>query len=112
MKHRQVHYTTPALEDLSTILEYAFGERGLAAAVAIDDAIDRAIASLEKLSERGRVVPELRDRGVTEYRELIAAPYRVVFRIDDHDVWVVAIVDGRRDLEELLYERARRAALE
>ena len=54
------------------------------------------------------MVPELHDRGYTEYRERIAAPYRIVYKPAGGEVWIVAIVDGRRELEELLLERARR----
>lgn len=34
--------------------------------------------------------------------------YRIVYRVMGNEVWVLAIVDGRRDLDTLLYERARR----
>jgi toxin ParE1/3/4 len=56
-------------------------------------------------------VPELRDRGYTEFRELITAPYRVVYKSVNREVWLVAIIDGRRDLGELIFERARRMEL-
>jgi hypothetical protein len=32
----------------------------------------------------------------------------VVFRVERHEVWVVAVVDDRRDLDTLLVVRARR----
>jgi hypothetical protein len=43
-----------------------------------------------------------------EYRELIVSPYRVFFRIDEKDVGIIGILDGRRDLEETLIRRAMR----
>lgn len=54
---------------------------------------------------RGRIVPELRELGVTAYRELIVAPWRIICRIENRKVFVVEVIDSRRDLEELLYER-------
>ena len=53
-------------------------------------------------------MPELRLRGITLYRELIRAPYRIIYRIVGAEVWVLAIVDGRRDLDALLNSRIRR----
>jgi plasmid stabilization system protein ParE len=109
VKRRKVHYTTLAFEDLTALLLGIAERRGVPAAAAIDILIERQIKSLERMPDRGRRVPELVDRGHTSYRELIAAPYRIVYRPTDREVWVIAIVDGRRDLEELLAERAQRA---
>ena len=55
-----------------------------------------------------RVVPELRIRGISIYREVQRPPYRIVYRTVGAEVWVLAIVDGRRDLDGLLFDRARR----
>jgi len=35
-------------------------------------------------------------------------PYRIVYRLEPGEVWVVAVLDHRRDLDALLHERARR----
>ena len=54
---------------------------------------------------RCRVVPELREEGIDAYRELVIRPYRIMFRIHGSEVVLLAVVDGRRDLQELLLER-------
>lgn len=91
--------------------------RGIAGFIAEDDD-DAALAVVRKLREhavslstfpeRGRVVPELRQHGILSYRELIVAPWRVVYRIDGKTVSVTAVLDGRRNLEDLLLERLTR----
>ena len=53
-----------------------------------------AAASLETLAERGRVVPELADPQV---RELLVFKYRLLYRVSDGDVTVVAFLRGVRD---------------
>jgi toxin ParE1/3/4 len=53
-------------------------------------------------------VPELREIGVTEYREVVRKPYRIVYFTVGRQVYVVAILDGRRDLEDLLARRLLR----
>lgn len=62
-------------------------------------------ATLERWPQRGRVVPELLAFGITSWRELVAKPYRLVYRIEDRDVFIDGVLDARRDLEELLVER-------
>jgi toxin ParE1/3/4 len=39
------------------------------------------------------------------YRELIVKPYRLIYRVDGNDVWVIAVFDGRRDLTDVLLWR-------
>jgi hypothetical protein len=53
-------------------------------------------------------VPELRARGVTTYREIVVTTFRVVYRVESDQVWVLAVVDHRRDLDGILLARARR----
>jgi toxin ParE1/3/4 len=106
---RHVHYTTFAYDDLTKILTWIAVERGLEAARKVDDMLERAISSLTRMPDRGRMVPELRDRGYPDHREIVARPYRIVYYVVGREVWLVAILDGRRQVEELLLERARRA---
>jgi len=64
--------------------------------------------SLERTPLRGRVVPESAASGTKAWRELIVKPYRIVYRVRKDTVSVGAVLDGRRDLEDLLLERLTR----
>jgi plasmid stabilization system protein ParE len=64
--------------------------------------------SLERSPQRGRVVPELGVTGTRAWRELVVKPYRLVYRVRSGIVLVAAVIDGRRDLEDLLLERLTR----
>ena len=64
--------------------------------------------SLQTLPERGRVVPELRQIGVLQYLEVFHKPWRMIYKITGREVWIMAVLDGRRELTELLYERLAR----
>ena len=54
---------------------------------------------------KGRVAPELQAEGITQYREIIAAPWRIIYRIGDDTVYIMSIIDSRRNLDELLLQR-------
>jgi toxin ParE1/3/4 len=108
VKRREVRHSTASHEDYVALIDHLVETRGLATASAVDAKLERAIASLALFSGRGRIVPELRHAEDPEYRELISGAYRVVYRIVEDEVWIVAIVDGHRNLEELLLGRAQR----
>ena len=55
--------------------------------------------------ERGRIVPELRDQGILQYRELIIPPWRILYRISEKRVYVLSVFDSRRNIEDILLKR-------
>ena len=67
--------------------------------------LEEACRSLAKLPERGHLPPELGRIGVAPYREIDLAPYRIIYRISGTLVSVQSILDGRRDLADLLHRR-------
>jgi plasmid stabilization system protein ParE len=54
----------------------------------------KAAASLETLAERGRIVPELGDPDI---RELLVFRFRLLYRVSNDRVTVVAFLRGVRD---------------
>jgi toxin ParE1/3/4 len=40
-----------------------------------------------------------------EYREIFFKPYRIIYRVLEHNVDVLLIADGRRDMQSLLQRR-------
>jgi toxin ParE1/3/4 len=101
-----ITWSRTAVRDLDEILDYIASERDVDQALQVYERLRNGIASLSSMPRRFRQVPELVDVGLFEYREVIERPYRLVFRIADHEVVILAILDSRRDLEELLVQRA------
>ena len=102
----KIVWSEVAVADLDAILDYVAREDSVEAAQGVYEKIELKIASLAHSPSRCRVVPELQEMGVTEFRENLWGPYRICFRIYPRTVVLVAIVDGRRNLEELLVERS------
>ena len=67
--------------------------------------IRKKTLGLNVLPERGRIVPELREQGIILYREIILAPWRMIYRIFGQTVYVLAVLDARRNLEDVLLDR-------
>lgn len=99
-----VEWSEPAEADLDDILGLFAVERPQAAAE-IARRLRRLADSLKSAPQRWRVVPELKALGLSAFRELIAAPWRMIYRIQKPRVFILALLDGRRDLEEILHER-------
>jgi len=70
--------------------------------------MERRAASLATAPQRGRIVPELAFFSIQTCRELVMRPYRLIYEIEDRTVRVIAVLDGRRDLQDLLLERSIR----
>ncbi|MGI8574285.1 MAG: type II toxin-antitoxin system RelE/ParE family toxin [Egibacteraceae bacterium] len=104
----RVVWTDVAVNDLLAIVDYVADHHGVGAAEDLYQRVRDAAETLETMPRRGRVVPELSAEGIHTYRELLVGPYRVVFGLRGSDAVVFAAVDGRRDLAELLVERALR----
>lgn len=105
-KTYRVEWAPAAIDDLDEILEFIAAREGANTARRVYAKITTRIETLTIHPKRGRIVPELKQFGIKDYRELIVRPYRVFFRITKQGVGVVGVLDGRRDLEELLVNRA------
>ncbi len=53
-----------------------------------------AARSLGDLSERGRIVPDLRD---PEVREIFIGRYRLLYEVHPDEVWVMRLLHGSQD---------------
>lgn len=67
--------------------------------------IDQSLSSLSDSPARGAYPHELLALGIREYREIFFKPYRIIYRIEQTDVFVMLVADGRRDFQTLLQRR-------
>lgn len=103
----KVIWTHTAEEDLAGIVEF-IADDSIETAYAVFERIHASAAALHDLPDRGRIVPELHQNGISQYRELIIAPWRIIYRVESGSLYVTAVLDGRRNLEDLLLERLSR----
>lgn len=107
MAERNVVWSAAAAADLEAIIDF-ISRDSTEEALRVLDRLQRRAQRLTAPSLRGRIVPELRDEGIAIYRELIARPGRIIYRLDGESVLVLAVLDGRRDLADVLLERLTR----
>ena len=99
-----VKWAAIAEQDLTAIIKYIHSDNPLAAKDSLER-IKAKVSNLESLPHRGRIVPELMQQGILQYRELIIPPWRIIYRISDSNVYVFAVFDSRQNVEEILLNR-------
>lgn len=107
MKKCEVIWTDTAKKDLNEIIEYS-----------AQDSIEIAIQKYEKIKEtagqlvlfpdQGRIIPELFKQNITKYKEIIISPWRLMYKVENNVVYVMAVIDGRRNVEDILLQRLLR----
>lgn len=93
-----------AEDDLVEIVEY-YHQINPEYALKLLETIETRVNELKKFPERGRIVPELEEQHILDYRELIEGNYRLVYAVQEDMVVIHTILDGRRDFEELIINK-------
>lgn len=93
----EVEWSPEATEDLESIAEYIARDSEFYARAVVTEifAVSRSIAEFPLI---GRIVPEIGDERI---RERFIYSYRLVYRIEAARILVVAVIHGKRLLENI-----------
>lgn len=103
-----VFLTDGASGDIVEIWRYISLNDCVAAADTIKNALRKTIEKLATMPQRGHIPPELERIGVSGYHEVHYKPYRIIYFVRGKDVFVIAVFDGRRNIQEILLQRCFR----
>ena len=101
----KVLLTSDAARDLDALYYYIALHDAPRKADCVLEQIEKAFSKLSKFPERGAYPKELLAIGIREYREIFFKPYRIIYRVMGKNVYVLLVVDGRRDMQSLLQRR-------
>lgn len=101
----KVLLSNDAARDLGELYDYIALHDAPRKADYVLEQIEKAFSKLSEFPERGAYPKELLAIGIREYREIFFKPYRIIYRVIDKNVYVLLIVDGRRDMQSLLQRR-------
>ena len=91
---RRVRWSPSAENALDEAIAFVFKESPSTAQRLLEEVLTAA-ASLSTLSDRGSHVPEVEDPSV---RQLLCNPYRVIYRVDEDEVVILALLHQRQDV--------------
>lgn len=97
--------TKDAARDLNELYVYIAVHDSPRKADYVLEQIKTTFTTFSEFPERGVYPKELLKLGIREYREIFFKPYRIIYRVIDKSVYVLLIVDGRRDMQSLLQRR-------
>jgi toxin ParE1/3/4 len=107
MKH-QVLVVAEAEEDILDIYRYVLTQDGRERADYVLRKLQDVCRSLVTLPRRGHIPPELERIGVFDFLETHFKPYRIIYQVVGRKVFIQCVLDGRRDMQELLERRLLR----
>jgi plasmid stabilization system protein ParE len=102
MPHRLI-WSPEAADDLAGISAYISQHSPTIAA----DFVARMLDAIDRLADFPHLGPAIRDLKRSRYRHLIFRPYRIIYRVTDEAVVLIAIVHGAQDLKRFLRRRRR-----
>lgn len=98
----KVTFTHPALRSLKRLYDYRKGMSGIEAARRFRKTIFDSVIPLKDFPRLGKLEESLVDQKY-EYRYMLATGCKIVYRIEDAEIFVVEIFDTRQDPEKLIF---------
>mgnify|MGYP001550016623 CR=1 FL=1 len=103
-KQYKVIWSRTAERDLESIIDYIAEDSPLNAKRILTK-IKKRSSVLYSYPARGRIVPELKEFNILQYREIIVDPWRIIYKIAEDKVIVMSVIDARRNVEDILLDR-------
>lgn len=107
MKRLPVRWAQAASLDVIEIVEFVKRDRPDAARKLGHSFLTEA-SRLRRNPRQGKVVPELLEKGIGDYRQVVIVAYRLIYAVRTEFIDVVAVIDSRRDVQSLVLRRLMR----
>lgn len=108
MKEYTVYLTEVAETDVIEICDYVSLHDSPRKADDLLGNIKETCLGLSEIPSRGHIPPELERISVFDFREIHFKPYRIIYQVLGTEIYIYCVLDGRRDLQELLQRRLLR----
>jgi len=92
---KRIDWSPEAIEDLNAIAEYINRDSEFYARSVVSKILSLAM-NLSEFPMVGRAVPELEDENI---RERFAYSYRLIYRVEQERMLIVAVIHGKRLLK-------------
>jgi toxin ParE1/3/4 len=104
MKYK-INWSKDAGEEFIEIISWYKHNVGKNAAQKIYSKINSQIEKLKDMPGIGKAVQILKDIGVNNYRQIVQDNWIIYYRVEGRNIYIVSVIDGRRNLEEILYKK-------
>ena len=104
----EVFLTEDSEKDIFEIYNYVALNDSIGKADNRFEGLQETCFSLENYPARGHIPPELERINVREFSEIHFKPYRIIYQIREKNIFIHCILDGRRNLQDILQDRLLR----
>jgi len=104
----QIFILEDAEIDILEIFQYIAVNDSSSKADRFIEALEKKCNSLSSFAKRGHIPPELDRVSIFNYLEINYKTYRIIYQLVENHVFIHCILDGRRDLAEVLHQRLLR----
>jgi plasmid stabilization system protein ParE len=98
-------WSANAEADVLDIVAYIKNHSGPMTAAKIYERIKARAEPLVDFPLSGRAVPQLADIGINDVRQITEKPWIIYYKIVDNEIWILSVIDSRRDLEGIIYAK-------
>ncbi|MFP3091415.1 type II toxin-antitoxin system RelE/ParE family toxin [Treponema sp. TIM-1] len=67
--------------------------------------INSQIKKLKDMPGMGKQVQILKDIGINDYRQIVQDHWILYYKTEGQCIHIISVIDGRRNLEEILYKK-------
>jgi len=108
MKH-EIIWSKDAGDELVDIISYKKYNTGNITAKKINDKIMNEVERISENPEGRRrasgFTPLLREFGINHIHQFNISPWIIYYKLENNKMEIISIIDGRRNLEEILYKK-------
>ncbi|MDR2521986.1 MAG: type II toxin-antitoxin system RelE/ParE family toxin [Spirochaetaceae bacterium] len=102
---REIIWSKDAGDELSEIILYIKENSGKIIAENIYAKIMHKVNDASENAEGRRIAPLLMEVGITDIHQININPWIVYYKIENDTMKIISIIDGRRNLEEILHKK-------
>ncbi|MDR1804583.1 MAG: type II toxin-antitoxin system RelE/ParE family toxin [Treponema sp.] len=104
MKH-EIIWSKDAGDELAEIISYIKYNTGKMTAEKIYKKIINKVNQISENPEGRRIAPLLKEFGINYIHQLNVSPWIIFYKVVNKKMEIISIIDGRRNLEEILYRK-------
>ena len=101
----EVIWSEDAGDELFEIITYIKKNSGKIIAKNIYRKIMDKVTAVSENAESRRISPILREFGIMDIHQININPWAIYYKTDKKSIKIISIIDMRRNLEEILYEK-------
>ena len=101
----EIIWSKDAGDELFEIISFIKYNSGKIIASNIYDKISREVEKASKNASGRRIAPLLRNFGINHVHQFNINPWTIFYKVENNKMEVLSIIDQRRNLEEILYNK-------